>query len=221
MELFIQELTCAYTTSLDSDGEIASYRVLARPVFHEVCSVSCTMNACERLSPHLNLNAMEVLYEKVPYILQLEVPDNASANRRKKAATWRQLPANCFFVDNNCGAHSIHIISEHRHKRAIGDIQACFVTCNHYNHSQKLLCELKEIITDDIHRGNRHLTAPDPSIDAQNREIFEPMFLRRETVARDGDSISWLESSTTDFAEMVNIFLSKWNGRWEQDIVKH
>ena len=84
-----------------------------------------------------------------------------------------------------------------------------------------MLSALKDIIAEDIHRGNRHLTAPDPAIVSQSRSIFQHTFLRRETASSDEDFILWLESSPTQRAEVVNMFLSKWNGRWELDIIEH
>ena len=74
----------------------------------------------------------------VSYGAVQECPDACSANARKKAKTFSELPDNVFGVDGTCGTHQGHRIVESREKDMIGNVHAVFVTCANVGHQNRI-----------------------------------------------------------------------------------
>ena len=82
--------------------------------------------------PHLDRNGIGKISAGAKVFLLHECPDDAKANKRKKAATKERLPANCLHVDGSCCAHAIHLVITDSidEKNLIGDLVAIEFTAH-------------------------------------------------------------------------------------------
>ena len=93
------------------DAGNRSYSFLAPPYVLSAANASVIFAALENGSqPHLYRNGIGKISAGAKVCLLRECPDDAKANKRKKAATKERLPANCLRVDGSCCAHALHLV---------------------------------------------------------------------------------------------------------------
>ena len=173
------------------------------------------------MSPAFDISGTHGICARVPYALQVGIPDDHSANRRKKQHLREQLPQYCFGLDSRCPAHMVHRIVEGRYKPVCGDIHAVWATTTHVSHSNRILRAVQDIISEDLDNGNLHRAAPDPECLRMNRAMLNHTVLRRQTVTTEEDDVPWLGSAATALETCCHNFLACWNGRWHRPVCEH
>ena len=83
LEVMGQGLTVEWATGLERHSHMEGFRVIGRPCIVERANASCTYTATENLHEALSASGYERLKD-VPLAIHMEIPDDSSANRRKK-----------------------------------------------------------------------------------------------------------------------------------------
>ena len=100
--------------------------------------------------PQLSREGIEDLCRRVPFVIDSELPDACSSNRRKKARTILDRPHNCFVLHGDCGAHQIHRCVEHKERRVVGDVYAIAVTLSNLHFANRMQQGLMLVLRDVV-----------------------------------------------------------------------
>jgi hypothetical protein len=107
---------------------------------------SCLYSALEEEVPQLSNAGIHDLCKEVPFMIDVQVPDACSSNRRKKAKTADESPANCFCVFADCAAHQCFRCVQHKEAEVVGDVYAIAVTCSHVGYRNGLQLGLQKVL---------------------------------------------------------------------------
>ena len=102
LNVLAQGHTCTY---MQANGQLAGFRCIARPKILQNATASCLFSATEKAVPEFSREGLQDLCRECEMVFVNEQPDGCSANRRKKAASSKNPPANLFHVGADCAAH--------------------------------------------------------------------------------------------------------------------
>ena len=216
LELMAHGISCTYVRP-SNQPEMASFRSMSKPMILEKGDSSCLYSACEDAEPQMSVSAFQELSRRVPFAILNEVPDAASGNSRKKAATWEHLPDNFFGVDGTCGAHQGHRIVGGPEKELVGHVHAVHVTCSHFSNSGRLAAAFWKMLDNMEY----HMASPSPHWTARNKTIMGFTLLRRREYVASEETDEPVLGRDNANAEAVSKFLSLWNGDWTAPVFQH
>ena len=127
--------------------------LIVHPRIIESTSASCIHTACNTSFELLSLDGLARISAKVKLFVVSEVPDNVSANVRRKAYVASKLPMNCLYgCSMGCCAHRAHRIVSNSVDEAhiIGDIHAVSMICGVPRYRCTMLQLLHKMVDDEL-----------------------------------------------------------------------
>lgn len=158
LELFAQTIDVHWQQPATANSPLHHIDVdlLMSPVIIQNTAASTIYRAVEDIFDALNLDAIQDLATSVRVFLIHEVPDNVSANLRRKHAYAEKLPANCLYSSRlNCCVHTVHNILDYAlgSKKLVGDVYAVSFVLAQPKHRDKMLVAAKSLVV-WIHERN-------------------------------------------------------------------
>ena len=195
-------VTCA-KVSWKSGEEWHHKEIKVPPRLVQNTGASVTNRAVETGVPQLSVASLSELAKKLRFLLLNEVPDNATANVRKKAHTSTLLRPNMFYAPAGCAGHKCHRIMTNatNEDHVIGDVYAVDFVCHIPSHQNKILREFFKMVDDGLEVVDR---PPIPEFVEHTKGILRHTVLRNVEFTRgrlDADLESILPGRLRDDAD--------------------
>jgi hypothetical protein len=158
LELYASGRTCQYIDS--HTGAIGGFRCMSPPCFLQRGNSSCMQSATHTLYKQFDPDGMQRIADAVPYGIVQEMQDSHSAECRKKAKIFQELPNNFLGFDGRCGFHQGHRVVAANEERQVGDIHACYVTCSQVHNQCKMQQSLWAVLDVEL---DVYVGKPDPA----------------------------------------------------------
>ena len=150
LEVLAQNIDLHWT---NADRTVKDIEYLVRPLTLQTTSASVIFRACEQASDTLSMAGLRRIGSSAKLFILAEVPDNVSANNRKKAAAAAMLPVNCLYAGMlGCTVHRLHRIIEAstNESELIGGVHAVSLVSSVPRYRNTMLQRLREIVDEEL-----------------------------------------------------------------------